>query len=628
MRFALSFLIVVSSTLFAPAITAAANPDKPNILWIISEDMGPWLGCYGEKNVQTPHIDALAAKGIRYTQVWSGGAACSPSRSSLFSGMYAIALGTETHREPRPVPTWAFFPQYLREAGYYCTNNAKTDYNARPMGANWWDASSRQANYLKRSAGQPFFHCYSSLMETHMSCIINHPLDRRTERTIDPSVVTLPAWLPNEPALRDDRAWHLDWIGRMDRRVGEILAELERSGEAANTIVFFFSDHGGCLPGGKGFAWDYGFRVPLITYYPPKFAHLAPKGTAPGGTCDELVSFLDFAPTMFSLTGTPSPKYLQGQAFAGPARAAQPRETALAFRGINGGRWDPVRAIRNDRYLYIRNFLPHRPAGQRQDYQWAMPGQQAWELAFLAGRCDPLQSRFWLPREPEELYDLVADPEQTRNLAREESHRATVEKLRTELRTQLAAVGDIAYTPNSLRAPGGAATYFDRMRSQPQTIASIAQAAWIASAPQLTRASDVAPLLASADPVIRYWGATALTRLAYAAQDRAAILAAARPLLTDDEPQVRVAAGEALVALDEADAGMPVLLTEIRTTSGAAREALAAIETLGPRRAAAAGPVLAELNTKKTTFFLRSALITLGRLTYAQLIRPGTPSEE
>lgn len=614
-----------------PMVASAPEPaGRPNLLWIIAEDMGPWLGCYGEALARTPNIDALAAEGLRFTRAWAGGAACSPSRSTLFSGMPAVALGTETHREPRPVPSWAFFPRHLRAAGYYCTNNAKTDYNARPMGDDWWDASGRQAHYRNRPPGQPFFHCFSSLMETHMSCIINHPPGRRPDRRVLPEEVRLPAWLPDLPELRDDRAWHLDWIARMDTRVGEILAELERSGEAGNTIVFFFSDHGGCLPGGKGFAWNYGFHVPLVIRFPPRYAHLAPRGTRPGDVFEGLVSFLDFAPTVFELANTPAPAYLQGRPFAGPgAGRTPPRDVALAFRGINGGRWDPVRALRDERYLYVRNFLPHRPAGQRQDYQWRMPGQQAWELAYRDGRCDALQSRFWQPRLPEELYDLAVDPEQTRNLADDPGHAAALERLRRRLREELETAGDIAFTPNSLRSPGAAVTFYDRMASQPQEAAAVRAAAWAASDPGLSDAAPLAPLAASSSAAVRYWAGAGLARLAYAGRNEPELRALARTLLADKEAQVRVAAAEAAVRFQGDEAALALLIGEIRERpNGAGREALAALETLGPIRASAAAAPLAEFNRQRSTFFLRSALITLGGLPYSQLFPPGSSAEE
>jgi arylsulfatase A-like enzyme len=592
---------------------AAINHPRPNFLWIIAEDTGPWLGCYGNTQVRTPHLDALAARGLRFTNAWAGGPVCSASRSSLFTGMYAPALGTDTHREERPIPPWAFFTPSLREAGYYCTNNAKTDYNISNLRADAWDANGPQAHYKDRPAEQPFFHCYSSLGQTHMARIVESRPEKRSPRRISPDAIKLPRALPNEPLLRDDRAWHLDALELMDAQVGRVLGELKASGAAEDTIVFFFSDHGGCLPNGKGYASEWGFHVPLIVYFPEKFAHLRPRNTQPGGTCEQLVSFLDFAPTLLSLAGIPTPNFLQGQAFAGARAAIQAREHLYGFRGLSGGpdgaRWDVVRTVRDARYLYTRNFLPHRAPGLRQDYHARMPGQQAWEQAWRDGRCDELQSRFWQPKPVEEFYDLQADPEQTRNLIADPAQTKDIAALRARLSAWLEEIQDIGLTPNSLRSPEAFASYYDRMRAAPDLRRAILAAALRASAPDL-QPEHLTEDLHSPHPVVRYWAASGLTRLAYQkpTQNLAPLL---RPLLSDSEPWVRVAAAEASVALGDTDGGLASLLREIETHSPAASEACAAIETLGPR-AATAGEALQKLHHKDpTNFYLRSALVTL-----------------
>ncbi len=618
-----SLVIGLVGAVFLTAAAGAGQSERPNFLWIIAEDMSPLLGSYGNDQVDTPHLDALAARSVRFTRVWAGGPACSPSRSSLFTGLYALTLGTETHREARSIPEWAFWPQYLKAAGYHTTNNAKRDYNAKKMGKDWWDASSRQATYLDRPAGKPFFHCYSSLMETHLSCLIkDQPEDRVGRHTVDPADVALPEWLPDLPELRDDRAWHFRAIGLMDERVGQLLAELDASGEAANTIVFFFSDHGGCLPGAKGFAWDHGFRVPFIAYFPPRWEHLAPPETTRGGTSDALISFLDFGPTLLSLAGVEAPAYLQGQAFAGPARASTPRDALLGFRGINGGRWDAVRALRDERFLYVRNFLPHRPSGQRQNYQWQVAGQQAWERAFRRGELSALEARFWRARPAEELYDLVADPEQNRDLANHPAHAELLAAKREQLRKVLHDIGDHAVVPNTLRQPQAYPSFYDRMSANPEAARLVREAAWRAS--MVDRVDDLAALAQAEDPAVRYWATVGLTGLAGRGREPEAIRRLARQLLNDPAPEVRVGAAEALMTTGETAAGLPVLIAEITGRGRAQREALAAVEALGP---AAIGvlPALQEAARKHPEdFFLRSARIALGDLDYNDLYRGPT----
>lgn len=601
--------------------TAETTSDRPNFLWIIAEDTGPWLGCYGERLVRTPRLDALAARGIRFPTAWAGGASCSPSRSSLFTGVYATSLGTDTHREDRPVPPWAFFMPSLREAGYHCTNNAKTDYNISNLRGDAWDANGPKAHYASRRPGQPFFHCYSSLEETHMARIVECPPERRSPRRIPPDAVKLPRTLPDEPLLRDDRAWHLDAMEAMDAHVGRILDELEAGGAADDTIIFFFSDHGGCLPNGKGYASEWGLHVPLIIFFPEKFAHLRPAGTRPGGTCRQLVSFLDFAPTVFSLAGLPVPSYLHGQAFAGPRAAENPRPYLFGFRGVNGGahggRWDVVRTIRDDRYLYTRNFLPFRAPGLRQDYHARMPGQQAWEAAWRAGRCNELQSRFWRPKAVEELYDLAADPEQTRNLVADPAHAEPLARLRARLLRHLEETNDIGFTPNPLRTPNKFPSYHDRMAAHPAERRAILAEAWRASSPELTGVADLAAGLKSPSPVVRYWAACGLVRLAYE-HPSPEISAAAAALSHDPEPWVRVAAAEAAVAGGSAPA-LEILWREIDQDSPAASEAFAAIETLGPKAAPLDERLTDRHRRQPGNFRLNSALVTRGLLPASQL---------
>ena len=623
----LRLLICLAASPLLPG--AAANPApkavRPNFLWIIAEDTGPWLGCYGEPLVHTPHLDALARRGIRFTTAWAGGPACSPSRSSLFTGLYATSLGTETHREERPVPAWAFFTPTLREAGYYCSNNAKTDYNIKDLRADAWDANGPGARYTHRPPGQPFFHCYSSLGETHMSRLVDWPPEKRSPRKIPPAAIKMPRALPDEALLRDDRAWHLDAVETMDAHVGDILAELKTSGAAEDTIVFFFSDHGGCLPNGKGYASEWGFHVPLIIFFPDKFAHLRPPGTQPGGTCPQPVSFLDFAPTLFSLADLPAPAHLVGQAFAGTRAADPPREFLFAFRGVNGGaqggRWDVVRTIRDERYLYTRNFLPFRAPGLRQDYHARMPGQQAWENAWREGRCDELQSRFWLPKPVEELYDLARDPEQNRNLAADSAQAGRLARLRERLRLHLEETGDIGFAPNPLRVPGASPTYHDRMTAAPAERRAILQEAWRVSSPEMPDLAELSPGLRSSHAVVRYWAACGLTRLAYA-QPRPEIALAADDLFDDPEPWVRVAAAEAAVANGASGPALDLLWSEIEGDSSAAPEAYAALETLGVRAAPLDAKLTARHALRPDDFLLRSVLITRELLPASELFTP------
>lgn len=599
---------------------APALNDRPNFLLIIAEDMGPWLGAYGYDAVHTPNLDALSAQGIRFTQAWASGPACSPSRSSLFTGLWSPSLGTESHREPRPIPAWTIWTQYLRAAGYYTTNHAKTDYNADQLHPAWWDESSGNAHYRNRAPGQPFFHVYSSLMQTHMSFLLDYPLDQRRHRTVPVAAVDLPNFLPDDPTLRDDRAWHLHGVNLMDGEVGRILAELDRTGEADNTIVIFCSDHGGVLPNAKGYANHAGFHIPLLLSIPPRFAHLAPTLPNPGDAHHGLVSLMDVPRTIFSLANITPPPHLQGQAWAGPHAAPTPADTPylFAYRGINGGRWDVVRSVRRGDLIYTRNYLPFRAAGLRQNYHMRMPGQQAYERRWRAGETDPAQSTFWEPRRVEELHDLSSDPDQLHNLAEDPSYTREIQSLRTLLDEHLETIADLGFVPNTLRHPAPFPTFYDRLTADPALAATIRDAARQASAPPLADSAPLAAAAAHADASVRYWAAVGLARLAYAGQlppDDAVLTL----LLSDPSEEVHIMAAEAVAAAGQPDRGLPLLLAAITANRPAAREALSALETLGPR-AAPAGPILMELlPARAEDFYLRSALVTLGYLPYPEL---------
>jgi len=272
---------------------------RPNVLWITLEDTSPRLGCYGDNLARTPHIDRLAAEGRLFPHAFSTAAVCSPSRSAVITGMYATAIGAHHHRTSTvradvpglptpyaavPPPYVKPFTEYLRASGYYCTNNAKTDYQFRPP-FTAWDECGQQAHWRHRGTGQPFFAVFN-VGVTHESGMWQ---DARPLKT-DPAAVTLPPYLPDTPRSRVALARHYDNLAEADRRVGELLAELEESGAAPHTAVFLWSDHGEGLPRGKSWLYDSGIRVPLIVRWS--------GALEPGGVDSGLVSMIDLGPTV------------------------------------------------------------------------------------------------------------------------------------------------------------------------------------------------------------------------------------------------------------------------------------------------------------------------------------------
>ncbi len=291
--------------------------EHPNILWITIEDMSPHLGCYGDAEAKTPHLDQFAKHAIRYDQAFATAPVCSPARSCLITGMYATSLGTQRLRSHFPVPEWCRpFPQLLREAGYFTSNNVKTDYNVQDestMIRNAWDRSSDSAHWRDRSSGGPFFSVFN-LMTTHQSRTCVWPFEEferqvgsqlKANERHDPELLTLPPYYPDTPLVRRTWARYRDCIQVMDRQVGQLLSDLEEDGLQDETIVFVFADHGMGMPRGKRVLHDSGMRVPLLVRFPKKYQHLAPA--LPGSTTDRLVSFVDFAPTVLSLAGIDVP---------------------------------------------------------------------------------------------------------------------------------------------------------------------------------------------------------------------------------------------------------------------------------------------------------------------------------
>jgi uncharacterized sulfatase len=416
----------------------------PNFLWISCEDMSPDLGCYGDRYAITPHLDRLAAESVRYTNAFSVYGVCAPSRSSIITAMYPNSIGTHHMRSQGvPPPFVRCFTEYLRAAGYYCTNNVKTDYNFdSPLTA--WDDSSNRAHWRGRSAGQPFFAVFN-LTVTHESQIrlTDAEFAARTAALAaaerhDPARAALPPYYPDTPVVRRDWARYHDLITVMDRQAAELLSQLERDGLAGDTIVFFWSDHGRGLPRAKRWVYDSGIRVPLLVRFPDR------RGA--GTTSDRLVSLMDLGPTLLSLAGVEIPRHMQGQAFLGE-RARPPRRYVHAARDRMDETYDLIRATSDGRFKYIHNLQACKPYAQYIDYAEQMPTLREWRRWNKEGTLTGPQRLFFAPEKPpEELYDTRGDPHEIRNLAASAAHRAVLERLRAETDRWRKEIGDLGAT--------------------------------------------------------------------------------------------------------------------------------------------------------------------------------------
>lgn len=547
---------------------ASAEEPRPNVLWLTCEDMGPHLGCYGDSYANTPNLDRLAARGMRYLYAWSNAPVCAPARSTIISGLYANSIGSQHMRSVTHLPDFAkMYPCFLREAGYYCTNNSKEDYNLKKTGK-VWDESSRKAHWKNRRPGQPFFAIFN-ITVTHESKIRSRP------HTLvhDPAKVRIPAYHPDTPEVRHDWAQYYDRISEMDAIVGRRLRELEHAGLADDTIVFFYADHGPGMPRSKRWPYNSGLHVPLIVHVPEKFRHLAPKEYKPGGTSDRLVSFVDLAPTLLSVAGIRPPEYMQGRAFMGRFQAP-PKPFIFGFRDRMDERYDMVRSVRDKRYIYIRNYMPHLIYGQYVSYMFQTPTTRVWKELYEQGKLTKAQAHFWQRKPPEELYDLEADRDEVKNLADSPDHRQVLQRMRKALRDWELGIRDLGFLPEAEihSRSSGSSPYEMGHNEKLYPLERIMATADLASSLRPDALPQLAKDLKHSDSAVRYWAALGiLMRGEKAVSSARAQLHAA---LNDESPSVRVIAAHALAQYgDKADlaTALPVLveLASHDETSGA-----------------------------------------------------------
>ena len=455
---------------------AAELPFRPNILWLVAEDMSPYLPAYGDATIETPTLSRLAEEGVRFTNVFSVSGVCAPSRYALATGRYPSSDGAHHMRtqyvqehmdalgltlyEAVPPPEVMMMSEVLRRHGYYATNNAKQDYQFRPP-VTAWDESSNTAHWRNRPPGQPFFSIFNFEV-THESRIWAKAEDSLW--VADDLDVPIPPYLPDtELARRDVRRMYSN-IKEMDHQVGQILAQLEADGLLDSTIVVWYTDHGGPLPRQKRLLYDSGLRVPLIVRFPDaRFA---------GSIDDRLVSFVDVAPTTFSLAGIEPPDYLQGQAVLGPYAEA-PRAYIYAAADRFDTEYDRIRAVRDQRFKYLRNFRPEQGYYLPVAFREQMPIMQ--ELLRLRdeGRLDAAQQQWFRPsKPPEELFDTHADPHELHNLADDPAYHDQLVELRAALDQWMTATADQGHVPEGELIEG-----FWPGWQQPVTAAPVAERA-------------------------------------------------------------------------------------------------------------------------------------------------------
>jgi len=585
--------------------------DRPNILWLSTEDIGPHLGCYGDPLAHTPHIDALAGRGIRFTRAFTVSGVCSPNRSAIITGVYPTTLGTHpmrsggegTERSIMPHLPEAVkpFSTYLREAGYYCTNNGKEDYNF-PTPESAWDESGPKAHWKYRQANdQPFFAVFNNA-DTHEGSVrsTGETYDMKTRRLDsgerqDPDKNIPPPFHPDTPVVRENWAKYRELITGMDYWVGDHLEALEEAGLAEDTIVFFWSDHGAGLPRSKRWLYDSGTHIPLIVYIPEKYRKENPL--LHKAVNDRLVSTVDLAPTVLALCGIPIPDAMQGRPFLFQHRD-EPRAYAYGARDRMDERYDIIRMVRGKRFKYLRNYQPFKPYDQFMNSAEKSPVKREFHRLAEAGALKSGQDWFLQDRKPlEELYDLENDPHELHNLAGDPQYRLLLENMRRAHRHWMLKTGDLGLIPEPqlvvLEKRYGSRYAIARglETKHPGFFKELLKVASLAGRPRENQITELTEALDHEVASIRYWGAIGLGVLGNSSSQKASNKLSNH--LSDPAPVVRVAAAHALFKIRKnEDAALETLRRELRSDREWVRlHAALALDAIGEK----ARPVIPEL---------------------------------
>jgi len=538
----------------------ATTQERPNILWITSEDnSASFVGCYGNDFATTPNIDNLAKEGFLYSRAYANAPVCSPMRNTIITGVYACSAGNQYMRSfNKKSDNLREYPEYLRESGYYCTNNSKCDYNFadKSKWGNVWDICSNTASYKTRKPGQPFFAIFNLLI-THESQI--HKSIPTSKLRHDPNKVILPPYHPDTKDIRHDWAQYYDKVEDMDAQVGDLLKELDESGEAENTIVIYCSDHGGVLPRSKRFIYETGTHVPFVVRIPKKFKYLFPSQKT-NSKVERIVSFVDMAPTFLSIAGIPIPEQMQGHAFLGKEKTAEP-EYSYMFRDRMDERFDMCRAVRDKKFRYIRNYMPYRPLGQHLNYLWKAPSMRSWEKEYKAGHCNAIQSAFFEEKPVEEFYDTANDPWEVKNLANDPACKKDLLRMRKACIDWSKKIYDTGFiTENELLAEAKDMAPYDFIRSKDVPLDSIIDAASLATLGKIENKAKCVEFLSNKNNNIRYWGATGLLML----KDNARFaIPQLKKALNDVSPSVQLVVAETLYKLGEEKLALKTIIKQL-----------------------------------------------------------------
>ena len=437
---------------------------RPNIVWITVEDISPTLSVYGDSTAKTPNIDRLASQSQIFTESFTTVGVCSPSRSSIITGMYPVSIGTHQMRTGKDVFGWGSrsydglsnaidvngdsiplhsvvtpqevrcFTEYMRAGGYYCTNNSKTDYQfAAPVTA--WDQNGDDAHWRNRDKNQPFFSVFNFDV-THESKMWLH---RNKPLTVDPKNVPLPPYFPDTETVRNDVARNYSNIELLDSMVGDLIKELKSDKLLDNTYIFFFSDHGGPLPRGKRSHYESGLKVPMIIRNPYDIS---------SRYNDDPISFVDLAPTMLSIAGIEIPGHFQGMAFIGDKKNTVPREYIFGSGDRFDETYDRVRSVISKDFVYVRNYHKDRPAYKDVLYRKNIDMTNEMLKLYNDNKLNADQ-KYWYrqSKTKEEFYVRSTDPFSLRNIIDDPGYKNEIKKHRLALKKWQKEIEDIGALP-------------------------------------------------------------------------------------------------------------------------------------------------------------------------------------
>ena len=483
---------------------------KPNILWIVTEDNSlHYMNLYTKGGAEMPNVSSLASEGIVFNNAFSNAPVCSVARSTIITGVYSPRIGTQYHRrmslvklpdDVKPLPV------YLKEAGYYTSNNSKEDYNFIKDGE-IWDESSGKASYKNRKKEQPFFHVqnFHNTHEGQLHFDQEHLENALKTNNLD-SVKPFP-YHPDTPTFRYTQSLYHNHHKDVDKEIGKFIKKLEDENLLDNTIIFYYADHGGVLPRSKGYIYESGLNVPLVVRVPEKFKKLSPFKA--GSRTSTFVEFVDLVPTVLSLAGIEIPRSIDGKPFLGKKLKKsnlEKQNTTFGYADRFDEKYDLVRSVRVGKYKYIRNYQPFNVDGLYNFYRYKMLAYKEWYKLFQDGKLNEVQSQFFKPRAPEALYNIDEDPHEIKNLAKDKNYIEILLDLRTKLNDHLVSINDLSFIPEPHLLENGLDDIVSYSEKNKDLISRLIKISDLSLNDYKQVSSKIQDALNDINPWVRYWG--------------------------------------------------------------------------------------------------------------------------